>query len=93
MSTNTMTGAESRTDAGLIAMTLPVSLDGETWHQVTFDGESAAYVDRQAAAYVVTYCDRMHIGIDQSADWSHFPTTFNALCMSTPAYAVEHAQA
>jgi hypothetical protein len=93
MSTNTMTGTESRTDAGLIALTLPVSLDSETWHQVTFDGESAAYVDHQAAAYVVTYRDRIHIGIDESADWSRFPTTFNALCPSAPAYAVEHLEA
>jgi hypothetical protein len=91
MSTSTMTGIQNRTDAGLIALVLPVSLDGEIWHQVAFEGESAAYVDRQAAAYVITYRDRTHIGIDESADWSRFPTTFNALCMSVPTYAVEYA--
>lgn len=91
MPKGTMTGTASRTDAGLMALVLPVSLDGETWHQVVFEGESAAYVDRQAASYVVTHRDRVHIGIDERADWSHFPTTFDALCVSTPTYAVEYA--
>jgi hypothetical protein len=93
MSTSTMPGTASRTDAGLMALVLPVSLDGETWHQVAFEGESPAYVDHQAASYVVTYRDRVHIGIDENADWSRFPTTFNALCSDTQVYAVEYVQA
>ena len=93
MSTSTLTGTASRTDAGLIALALPVSLDGDDWHQVVFEGESAAYIDRQAASYVITYRDRVHIGIDESADWSCFPTTFNALCSNIPTYALEYAQA
>jgi hypothetical protein len=93
MSASTMTRTANRTDAGLIALVLPVSLDGETWHQVVFEGESAAYVDRQAASYVVTHRDRVHIGIDERADWSRFPTTFNALCSDIQVCAVEYAQA
>ncbi len=93
MPARTMTVTASRTDAGLTALVLPVSVDGETWHQVVFEGESAAYVDGQAASYVVTYRDRVHIGIDEHADWSRFPTTFNALCSDIQVYAVEYAQA
>lgn len=93
MSTSTMTGTATRTDAGLMALALPVSLDGETWHQVVFEGESPAYIDRQAASYVVTYRDRVHIGIDERAEWSRFPTTFSALCSDNQVYAVEYAQA
>lgn len=93
MSTNTVTTTAHRAAAGLIALALPVSLDGETWYQVAFEGESAPYVDRQAASYVVTYRDRIHISIDESTEWSSFPTTFNALCVSTPALAVEYVEA
>ncbi|QNE18161.1 hypothetical protein F1D05_09985 [Kribbella qitaiheensis] len=93
MSTNTVTTTANRTAAGLIALLLPVSLDGETWHKVAFEGESASYVDRQAASYVVTHRDRINIGIDENTDWAAFPTTFNALCVSTPVYAVEYQEA
>ncbi|MFB6724872.1 hypothetical protein ACFCV3_32145 [Kribbella sp. NPDC056345] len=89
MPTNTM----NRIDAGLITLNLPVNSDSGTWHQIPFKGESAAYVDRQAAAYVIAYRDRVDIAIDENTDWSQFPTTFDALCANVPVYAVEYAQA
>lgn len=75
-------------DGGPITLTVPVSLDGETWHDIAFHGESAAYIDCQAATYIATYKDQLQIGINESADWSQFPLTATTLFQSV--YAVEH---
>lgn len=74
---------------GLASLVLPVSVDGETWHTVKFEGGSARQVDNEAAAYVVAYRDRLEINLDENADWGRFPATFNALFMPAlaPAYA------
>lgn len=87
---NPETTAGTTNSEALITLILPVSLDGETWHDVTFEGESAAYVDRQAATYIATYQDQLQIGITENADWSQFPITANTLFQSV--YAVERAE-
>ncbi|GAP61291.1 uncharacterized protein pXO1-141/BXA0211/GBAA_pXO1_0211 [Arthrobacter sp. Hiyo1] len=75
------------TDPALITMTLPMSLDGEAWHDIEFEGESARYVDQQAAAYVIAYRDRMHFGVCESVRWADFPATYHAIFLErTPRH-------
>ncbi|MDP9904591.1 hypothetical protein [Arthrobacter bambusae] len=76
------------TDPALITMTLPMSLDGEAGHVIEFEGETARYVDRQAAAYVIAYRDRMHFGVCESVRWADFPATYHAIFLE--AYAPAH---
>ncbi|HKS59139.1 MAG TPA: hypothetical protein VJS12_27860 [Steroidobacteraceae bacterium] len=78
------------TDAALITMTLPMSLDGEAWHDIKFEGETARYVDQQAAAYVITYRDRMHFGVCESVRWADFPATSRAIFLEAYVPAHEH---
>ena len=77
-------------DAALITMTLPMSLDGETWHDIEFEGETARYADQQAAAYVIAYRDRMHFGVCESIRWAEFPATYHAIFLEAYAPAHEH---
>lgn len=83
-------------DSAVITMALPVnlvlpmSLDGETWHNVEFEGETSRYVDQQAAAYVITYRDRMHFGVCENVRWADFPATYQAIFREVYASVHEH---
>lgn len=74
----------------LVTMTLPMSLDGEAWHDIEFEGETARYVDQQAAAYVIAYRDRMHFGVCESVRWADLPETYHAIFLEAYAPAHEH---
>ncbi|WP_424862876.1 hypothetical protein [Streptomyces sp. MMS24-I29] len=63
----------------LLTLVLNVSDGQAAWHHIAFEGESAAYVDQQAAAWVK---DRPYlaIGMDEaSTRWDLFPRTFDAV--------------
>ena len=77
-------------NAALITMTLPVSFDGEAWHDIQFEGETARYVDQQAAAYVIAYRDRMLFGVCESVRWADFPATSRAIFLEAYVPAHEH---
>lgn len=78
------------TDTALITMTLPMSLDDEAWHDIKFEGETARYVDQQAAAYVIAYRDRVQFGVCESVRWADFPATYHAIFREAYAPAHEH---
>ncbi|MFE4834514.1 hypothetical protein ACFRAU_07510 [Arthrobacter sp. NPDC056691] len=65
-------------DADLLALTLNVSADQTTWHSVVFEGESAAYVDHQATAYLR---QRPYLAVElgEELNWGMLPRTFNAV--------------
>ena len=69
-------GQAAAHEAGLLSLTLSVSRDQVRWHLLTFEGESAAYVDRQAAAYLAQHGDLSVQLDDDTTRWDIFPRTF-----------------
>jgi hypothetical protein len=65
-------------DADLLALTLKVSANQETWYSVVFEGESAAYVDHQATAYL-RQRPYLAVEVGEELNWGMFPRTFNAV--------------
>lgn len=63
----------------IISLTLQVTVGDDIWQPMTFDGESAAWVDMQATAFVTGCIDTVGVAIDEATDWSQFPSTFNKL--------------
>lgn len=74
----------------IISLTLQVTVGDSIWQPMTFDGESAAWVDMQAATFVRRCINTVGVAIDESTDWSQFPSTFDALLehVDTPAALV-----
>ncbi|WP_026819983.1 hypothetical protein [Arthrobacter castelli] len=70
----------------VITVTLPVSLDGNTWYPIVFEAESADYLDSQIQTWIITHRDQLIIG-DENTDYSRLPKTCQALL--SPVY--EHA--
>lgn len=66
-------------DGELLTLTLPTSVDGQTWDSMSFEGESAAFVDMSALIFIEECKSSVAIGFDESNDWSLFPQTFDAL--------------
>lgn len=66
-------------------LALYVTVDNETWQEMTFDGESAAWIDMQATEFLSQCADSVGVAIDETVDWSQFPSTFSLL--SERAYA------
>lgn len=76
-----LASARATTDVDLLTLTLHVSDDQKTWHPIVFEGESPAYVDKQAAAWLK---ERPYLSVemDDSTCYGQFPRTFNALFAS-----------
>ncbi|MFB7918944.1 hypothetical protein [Streptomyces sp. NPDC056061] len=69
----------SATAADLLTLTLNVSDDQETWHRIVFEGESPAYLDKQAAAWIT---ERPYLAVEMdeaSTCFDQFPRTFDAV--------------
>lgn len=47
-----LASARATNDVDLLTLTLHVSDDQKTWHPIVFEGESPAYVDKQATAWL-----------------------------------------
>lgn len=76
---------ETALDADLRVLSLDISDDQENWHRITFEGESAAYIDAQAAAWIA---ERPYLSVQMQEDgepWALFPKTFDAVFASITA--------
>lgn len=77
--TTTTSPARQLIEAGMIELTLQVSLDGRTWYPQVFDGESSSYVDTLASIFVAECGPNLEVAFDQETNWSMFPKTFEAM--------------
>ncbi|TLS44956.1 hypothetical protein FE633_17595 [Streptomyces montanus] len=76
-----LASARATTDVDLLTLTLLVSSDQKTWHPIVFKGESPAYVDKQAAAWLKGRPD-LAVEMDDSTCCGEFPRTFNEMFAS-----------
>ena len=80
-----MTALAAFLHAELLTLTLRVSADQTTWYQVSFEGESPAFIDNQAADYLR---QRPYLSAEldeESACYELFPETFDAVFFAAPA--------
>ena len=71
--------AEFNVDTELITLTLHTSVDGKSWNETAFEGESAIYVDACATTFITEMRDSLGMTADDTTDWSKFPHAFDAL--------------
>ena len=71
--------AEFDVDTELVTLTLYTSVDGQSWNETAFEGESAIYVDACATTFITEMRDSIGMSADDTTDWSLFPHAFDAL--------------